>query len=75
MTVLGHSYRPYLPPPGLRHISGVGVDEALLVLGRNAAVRLRPNNGAYNTLPAAVLHWDGRDLGLQHSFGGQLEAA
>ena len=75
VTVLGHSYRPYRPPPGLRHIHGGGVDEALLVLGRNATVRLRPDNGAFNTLPAGVLHWDGRDLGLLHSFGGQLEAA
>ena len=75
VTVLGHSYRPYRPPPGLRHIRGCGVDEALLVLGRNAGVRLRPDHGAFNTLPAGVLHWDGRDLALQHSFGGQLEAA
>jgi len=75
VTVLGHSYRPYRAPPGLRHSRSGGVDEALLVLGRNAAVRLRPYNGAFNTLPAGILHWDGRDLGLQHSFGGQLEAA
>ncbi|MDQ2806691.1 MAG: hypothetical protein M3Z04_07205 [Chloroflexota bacterium] len=75
VTVLGQSYRPYQTPAGLRRISGTDYDETLLILDRNAAVRLQPHTGGYSAAHAGVLSWDGQELGLQHSFGWELAAA